>query len=180
MKTRIGLLIILLLTLSSTRLKAQTPAPPTGEPFTITGSYAASLGNSIQNGMQSTFEYNVVGRWSIRIDEIGITNPSGTLVNLAEGQWKIPADRVFGKSSPASFSKILIGLHGGLGAVKNSSGGVSFAASFGGSVDYQLSSFFFVRVADITDVYSRGLVPNNQQFGNYNNVNIGAGIGFNF
>lgn len=185
--------IFLALCFSVVIAQAQTPAQPSGEPFTVTGSFAASTSNTIKNGMQSTFEYSLHGRWSVRIDDIGLTNPSGTLINLGEGQWKIPARAIFGKSSPASFSNILIGLHAGLGAVKSANvkstnggasksanGGMSFAVGAGLSADYQVSPFFFIRVVDVTDVYSRGLVPENQVFGNYNNVNVGAGIGFNF
>jgi len=174
-----SIIVLALLFGSALSLTAQTP-PPTGAPFTVTGAYAASSGNTINNGIQSTFEYAVRGRWSIRIDDIMLANPSGTLINLGGGQWKIPANAIFGHNSPSSFSKILVGLHAGLGAVKAPGGGVSFGLGGGGSVDYQMSSIFFVRVLDVTDVYSRGLVPHNQILGNYNSVAIGAGVGFSF
>jgi hypothetical protein len=179
MITSVVALLLALVPLSYAQTTAPTPSP-SGYPFTVTGNFSASTSNTIKNGMQSTFEYAVHGRWSLRVDDIGLTAPSGTLINLGEGQWKIPANAIFGKSSPASFSNILIGIHAGLGAVKNAAGGVAFGAGVGMSADYKVSSFFFIRVVDITDVYSRGLVPPNQLFGNYNNVNIGAGIGFNF
>jgi hypothetical protein len=181
---RIGVMFLLVgmfLLAAIPALHAQTPpTQPSGEPFTITGNFAASTNNTIKNGVESTFEYTVHGRWSVRIDEIGLNNPSGTMLNLAEGQWKVPAKAIFGKNSPSSFSNILIGLHAGLGAVKNPAGAMSFAAGAGLSVDYQVGSFFFIRVANVTDGYSRGYQPNNQVFGNYNNVNVGMGVGFNF
>lgn len=171
--------ILALVLMAPAAMLAQTaPAPaPSGEPFTITGNYAASTSNTVKNGVQSTFEYSLSPsqRWQLRVDEI--TDLNGNLINLGEGQFKIPINRI-AKTAPASFANILLGIHAGLGAVKAASGGVSFGVGAGFSVDYKVSSLFFVRVVELTDVYSRA--TSNELFGNYNNVNVGAGIGFTF
>lgn len=180
MKSIVSVVAVLLLAVVTLGAQTTPPTQPSGAPFTITGAYAASSGNTINNGIQSTFEYAVHGRWSIRIDDIALANPSGTLINLGGGQWKIPANAIFGKNTPPAFANVFIGFHAGLGAVKAPGGSVSFGLGGGASVDYKVNSFFFVRVLDVTDVYSRGLVPKNQILGNYNNVNVGAGIGFSF
>jgi hypothetical protein len=166
---------------------AQT-SQPSGEPFAITGALASSSSNALTNGVQSTFEYTVKPRtddmlagWSLRVDDI--TTTAGQSINLGEAQWKIPASDALGKSfaSASAFKNVLIGIHGGLGAVKAAgTGSASFAVGAGLTVDYQVTNVFFVRVVDLTDVYSRGLNPANQVFGNYNNLNVGSGIGFSF
>lgn len=157
---------------------APAPSQPSGYPFTITGNFAASTGNTVSNGIQSTFEYQLSPsqRWQLRVDEI--TDLKGNLISLGDGQFRIPFGRII-KSAPAPLSAVLMGVHAGLGAVKDTGGAVSFALDAGLTVDYPVSSFFFIRVIEFTDVYSRGL-GGQQLFGNYNHGSVASGIGWNF
>lgn len=157
--------------------QAQT-AQPQGLPFTVAGNFSASTNNVIPQGIQSTFEYAVKGRWSLRVDDL---KQGSILSNFGEGQWKIGADRMFGKNAPASFSNIYFGIHAGLGAVKDPAGAMNFGAVAGVSLDYKMGSVFFLRLLEFNDGYSRGYAPHNQFFGgNYNSTGFGSGIGFNF
>lgn len=156
---------------------AQTPAPQ-GLPFTVAGNFSASTNNVIPQGIQSTFEYAVKGRWSLRVDDL---KQGSILSNFGEGQWGLTADRIFGKGSPVSFQNIRFNIHAGLGAVKDATGGMNFGAVAGVSVDYKVSTVFFLRLLEFNDAYSRGYTPRNQFFGgNYNSTGFGSGIGFNF
>lgn len=181
MRKLIGLLLCSLwFCLAPAHAQTTPPAPsqPSGYPFTVTGNFAASTSNTVSNGVQSTFEYQLSPshRWQVRVDEI--TDLKGNLISLGEGQFKIPFGHIV-KTAPQPLSNVLFGIHAGLGAVKDKTGGVSFAVGTGLTVDYPISSFFFIRVFELTGAYSRGL-GGQELFGNYNNLNVGSGIGFNF
>ena len=167
------LLFVLVVLFSVLASHAQTPA---GSQFSVSGSYASSSGNNTNNGMQNTVEWNLSGRWGARLDLFGLNKPAGTTWQLAEGQYKIPGDRLF-KTTDPTFAKILVGLHAGLGALKSPNGAMNFAAGAGASVDYNVTSMLFVRVFDMTVGYSRGI----GLIGPVGtNVNVGAGVGINF
>lgn len=149
---------------------------PSGQQFAVSGSYASSSGNNTNNGMQNTVEWNMAGRWGARIDMFGLNRPAGATWSLAQGQYKIPGDRLF-KTADPTFQKLTFGLHAGLGVFKSPSGAASFAVGAGVSVDYSVTNILFVRVLDVTDGYSRG-VGNIGPVGNY--VDAGVGFGFRF
>ena len=154
--------------------QAQTPS---GYQFAVSGSYASSSGNATNNGMQNTIEWNMAGRWGARIDMFNLNNPSATTLSLAQGQYKVPMNRLF-KTADPTVSKLTLGTHFGLGVLKSPSGAANFAAGAGVSADYNISSLLFVRVFDLTYAYSRGLGNNGIVVGNY--VSAGAGFGFHF
>jgi hypothetical protein len=149
-----------------------------GEPFSISGSYGASSGNAVNNGVQATMEFRMTQHWGARIDTFNLSNPSNTVLSLAEAQWKESLAHLIKPTSFINTTPILIGVHAGPGVLKSPDGGASFAVGAGVSVDYVVTSIFHVRILDFTYAYSRGLGNAGIPLGNY--PSVGTGVGFDF
>jgi hypothetical protein len=154
---------------------------PSGYPFAVSGTYSSSSGNATNNGMQNTIELSLTNHaprgWAARLDMFGLNNPSGATLQLASGQYKVQASRLF-KSGAPIWTAIDLGFHAGFGALKSSAGAMAFAAGTGASADYNVTPFFFVRVLDLTYAYSRGLGNGGVILGNYESAAVGIGFKF--
>jgi hypothetical protein len=143
--------------------------------------YSSSSGNATNNGMQNTIELSLTNHaprgWAARLDMFGLNNPSGATLQIASGQYKVQASRLF-KSVAPIWTAVDLGFHAGFGALKSSAGAMAFAAGAGASADYNITPFFFLRVLDFTYAYSRGFGNNGVILGNYESS--AAGIGFKF
>jgi hypothetical protein len=160
-------------------LSAQNP--PSGYPFAVSGTYSSSSGNATNNGMQNTIELSLTNHaprgWAARLDMFGLNNPSGATLQLASGQYKVQASRLF-KSGAPIWTAVDLGFHAGFGALKSSAGAMAFAVGAGASADYNVTPFFFVRVLDLTYAYSRGLGNNGVILGNFESAAVGIGFKF--
>lgn len=190
MTKRIGLFclwIVLVGCFLAASAHAQTaPATPPdllegAQSFAVTGNFAASSGNATNNGASASMEFRFSTHVYGRVDQFGLSNPSGTMLSFAELQGKWAFSHLIKPNQYFDTNPILISAHAGPGILKSPSGAVAFAGAIGVSVDYVLpgmSGKMFLRPIDVTVAYSRGLANNFAVLGTWTAVQTGLGLRF--